>query len=44
MRVQGLEIGTKFRENDVPKTDKWDTTEVFWIAMAANDYRRISMM
>ncbi len=44
MRVQGREIGAKFLGNDVPKTDSWDTTEVFWIATAANDYRQISMM
>jgi hypothetical protein len=44
MRVQGLEIGTKFRGNDVPKTDNWDTAEIFWISTTANDYRRISMM
>jgi hypothetical protein len=35
MRVQGLEIGTKFRGNAVPKTDNWDTTEVFSITTTA---------
>jgi hypothetical protein len=35
MRVQGRKTGAQFRGNAVPKTDNWDTAEVYWIAMAA---------